>query len=93
MNKVTKWREMADNRSNTKNQMSPTKREHNMLENWTSEAELLDNSSDILQYTKRYLILMDNIRKTEEQDSKRTDRIKMEETENFTTEGRISWKP
>ena len=80
---TTAPKEITNNESNTKQQMSPIERKNNILEDWTSEMELWDDSKNILQYTKNYLILMENIRKTGEQDPKRTDKVEMMKNQEF----------
>ena len=79
---------MANDREpNIKLEACPIKRKNCSLEAWISEVELWNNSNNIGDpeklNTKKYLALMESIRKAEDEDLERTAEVEFVENQEF----------
>ena len=78
---------MTNKEPNIKLEACPIKRKNCSLEAWISEVELWDNSNSIgdpaKNNTKKYLALMESIRKAEDPDLERTSEVEFVENQEF----------
>ena len=76
-----------DREPNIKLEACPIKRKNCLLEAWISEVELWDNSNNMRDpeklNAKKYLALMESVRKAEDQDLGRTAEVEFVENQEF----------